>query len=486
MDEPEARADPGQPPVDPTTDRPSHGRRGRRTALAAIAAGVTVVAGLAGLAVWQADRPSAATAPGASPATASPLIAAIDATGALVTVDAAGRRTILSPAEPGVAYGFPAWSPDGARLAVVRSTSADASISILPVARGDQRSSPPPTPVVIYRSAEIPPFYLYWAPDGSRLTFLASEAQGLSLRIAPVDGSAPLDGSGPGSVIRRGAPLYFDWIQADRLLLHVGSGSDAFLGEVGPDGAPVAPSVTSAGDFRPAVVGADRRFMAFVRGQAASAELVVAARDGSGEHAVPVFGPTAVVFDPAGRTVASIAADRAGQADLAFPFGPLRLIDAASGAVRTLLDGFVVGFFWSPDGRTIAALRLQEAKGSTVADGGTVADPRIVAAAAIASADPAAPSATPPPGPELHLLFLDVADGRTRSDRIVKLTAHFVDQFLPYFDQYALSHRVWAPDGRSILLPLVTDAGRDQLVSVPVDGATQPTAFDGQSGFWSP
>jgi hypothetical protein len=40
---------------------------------------------------------------------------------------------------------------------------------------------------------------------------------------------------------------------------------------------------------------------------------------------------------------------------------PVRLMDVASGKVRTLVDGVVVGFWWSPDGRTIAALRVQPA-----------------------------------------------------------------------------------------------------------------------------
>ena len=79
-----------------------------------------------------------------------------------------------------------------------------------------------------------------------------------------------------------------------------------------------------------------------------------------------------------------------------------------------------------------------------------------------------------------------MATGAVRSDRVVPLTSHFINQFLPYFDQYALSHRVWAPDGSSILLPLVDSSGRDQLVIVPPDGSAGPPPIDGESGFWSP
>ncbi len=452
---------------------------------------VLAVAVLAGLAIWQSGRSApAATTASPSPGTArsDPLVALVDRDGALATVDASGTATVLA-SEPGTTFGFPAWSPDGSRVAAVKYGATDTSIAIFTVRPGGAAPSPPPAPVVAYRSAAVPPFYLYWTPDGQRVSFLATETDGISLRVAPADGSAPLDG-GPATVIRRGAPLYFDWIGADRLLLHVGNGPDAFLGEVGLDGASIAPAIDSSGDFRPAVADASGRFVAFVRGQPPSAQLVVAARDGSAEHSTPVFGPAAIVFDPTGVTVASIAADEPSQVGFAFPFGPLRLIDASSGAIRTLLDGNVVGFYWSPDGRTIAAMRLQAGNGSTVADGAVVAAGALVAAATSTPSQTPRPTATPTPTPtpdaELHLIFVNVADGAVRSDLVIRLTNHFVSQFLPYFDQYALSHHVWAPDSRTILLPLVNDAGRNQLVALPADGSTSSRVLEGEFGFWTP
>jgi TolB protein len=185
------------------------------------------------------------------------------------------------------------------------------------------------------------------------------------------------------------------------------------------------------------------------------------------------------VFDPAGRTLASIAQDRAPRAGLAFPVGPLRLVDPASGAVRTLLDGSVIGFFWAPDGRTIAALQLKGGNGSTVADA------RL--AAAVASAPPEASTGpTPPPDTALHLVFVDVASGTARSDRIIRPSARFVNEFLPYFDQYALSHRVWAPDGSSLALPVVGDDGTSRLAVFRPDATEPALTIDGQAGFWSP
>ena len=77
------------------------------------------------------------------------------------------------------------------------------------------------------------------------MSYLAEEPNGLSLRLAPADGSAPIDGSGPGSRVRSGNPFYYDWIGSDRLLAHVGTGADAFLGEMHLDGTAAAPGLAT-------------------------------------------------------------------------------------------------------------------------------------------------------------------------------------------------------------------------------------------------
>jgi TolB protein len=455
----------GPPAVADAASRRPGTRRATARAVVVVVAGV----GPGGAIAWLARG---TTGP-IKPASGGPArIALVTPDGGLAVEDTSGHRTVLA-APPGTAFGFPAWSPDGGRVAAVDNGPDGAAIAIFAAPAGDQIAGSPPAPLVVYRSAAVPPFYLYWAPDGTRVSFLATESDGISLRVAPADASAPLDGSEPGGIVRRGAPLYFTWIDDAHLLVHVGSGSSGYLGELGPDGAAAGPELDDPGDFRSAVISADRRTIAWVRGTVPSAAVVVAARDGSAQHAVPVFGPAAAVFDPAGDDVAIIGADQAGGEPFAFPLGPLRLVDAATGAVRTLLDGRVVGFFWAPDGKTIAALRVENADGSTEA--------RLpVRLAALG------PTPTPSGAIEIHLLFVDVASGAIRSDRTVRLTSHFLNQFLPYFDQYALSHRLWAPDSSSILLPLVDATGQAGLAVLPREGGAAARTIDGVSGFWSP
>ena len=86
----------------------------------------------------------------------------------------------------------------------------------------------------------------------------------------------------------------------------------------------------------------------------------------------------------------------------------------------------------------------------------------------------------------LHLAFVDVATAAVRSQRDVRVSVTFVNQILPYFDQYALSHRFWSADSASLALPLVTADGTDQLAVIPASG-TDPHPIPGRTiGFWSP
>ena len=63
--------------------------------------------------------------------------------------------------------------------------------------------------------------------------------------------------------------------------------------------------------------------------------------------------------------------------------------------------------------------------------------------------------------------------------------ATFIDNVLAYFDQYALSHRLWAPDSSSFLLPAVDQAGTTHVDVFYPDGG-DPVQLDGDAGFWSP
>jgi TolB protein len=258
-------------------------------------------------------------------------------------------------------------------------------------------------------------------------------------------------------------------------------GSDAFLGEVGVDGTTTEPKILTPGLFRAPAVSPDGAIRAYVGARAGDLDqVVVESSDQTSHHEVSIFGFAALNFDPAGRTLGFIAADRPGLNTSGLPIGPLRVVDSATGKARTLLDGRVLAFFWAPDGKTIAALRVPD-------PGDGVASNAANATLAVARTGPAA-TASPPQaeGIDLNLSFVDVTSGKAGSQRSVHLAQTFVYQLLPYFDQYALSHRIWAPDSSAIALPLASDSATTAIFAVAADGSEPQRIADGELGFWSP
>jgi TolB protein len=453
-------------PVEP----PTPARRRVRTVITlVVVAALVVVLGLdgSGFIIRSNPAPDATIVPTAPPPPAR--LAVIDAGGGLSAMDGQGGSVVRLPA-PGLSFLFPAWSPDGTRVAAIGTTGDGAtSLDVFAVPEGD---AGPSTPAVLYESPDHPAFYLYWAPDGKALAFLTTEGQSIALRRVPADVS------GPETTVRSGAPMYWQWVDPTRLLVHSGGNSaDAFVGEIGIDGAPVAPATIKAGSFRAPALSGDGTYLAYVgEGQTGAGSVVVESRNGAVHHEVPVFSVAAVEFGPVGDTLAFTAADKAGSTP-EVPVGPLRAIDPATGAVRTLLGGSVVAFFWAPDGRTIAAIRVNGPADTNVASGGT-------GGAVLARAGgPAGQSAA---AVQLRIAFVDVASGAIRSERAGRLADLFLSQVLPYFDQYALSHRFWSPDSRSIVLPIDDDQGVSQIEVIPADGSDAHVVANGVIASWSP
>jgi len=223
--------------------------------------------------------PAGTPAPVGGPIGATGSVVVLANDGSLVLVDAAGRSSVLATTADG-GYAFPAWSPDGSRIAAIRSDGTESSILVFDPSTATSGDPAPPT--VILRSTTLGPFYLSWRPDGQAVSYLASDATGLALKVAQADGSSAIDGSGPSTTIQTGSPFYFDWIAGDGLLAHIGTGSEAFVGELGLDGTPSGPGFGTPGDFRSAVVSADGDLVSYVRvTDAGASEIVLGGRDGS-------------------------------------------------------------------------------------------------------------------------------------------------------------------------------------------------------------
>ncbi len=462
---------------------------------------------------WPATDPGP---PGLAVVAARPSrIAVVDATGALSTVAMDGSDRHAYPL-PGFTVQFPAWSPDGRFVAAIavgstgsevvviddrgaagragRAASIAAGASGAPVASGAAPADPggparpgptgssdavggsgdPPGPVVAFRTDDTL-IYLAWAPSGRAIGVLTGGRVDLAIRLVPPDGSAD------PPVVAEGQPLYWDWIDDGRLLVHSGGNrDDAFVGEVGVNPPTKEPVALSVGLFQSPAVSADGRYRAYVTGGPIGApSVVVERRDGQAHVEAAVEGPSALAWSPRADELAYTAPVGS---DLGI--GPLRVLDTATGASRELLSGLVVAYDWAPDGRTVAAIRLVRPDDTISGQVRTgVPSARLAIARPVRPGGPATVvgrEADAPGVPALRLAFVDAASGAIRSETPIALPDVILGQFLPYFDQYARSHRVWSPTGDAVVLPLVDAAGQSHVTILPADGSppdASPTAW---------
>jgi TolB protein len=146
------------------------------------------------------------------------------------------------------------------------------------------------------------------------------------------------------------------------------------------------------------------------------------------------------------------------------------LVDAETGESRALSRELIFAFFWAPDGRSIAYLTLPERS-----SGG-------VQAAVPEKGRPIAKAQHP--RLQMDLWIVDVESGYPHRLFTFEPTNTFTTRFLPYFDQFALSHRIWSPLSDALVLP-IADGDTPRIVVVSVDGRIPRPVAEGSIAFWS-
>ena len=277
----------------------------------------------------------------------------VDADGHLLTMDAAGSA-VTPLGGPDTQFTFPAWSPDGIADRGHRHDRRGRARLRLRATDERRAATDPVDGVPQRRPAAVLPVLVAGWPAADVPDDRAGRA-GVAHRAGRCERAGRVDPSG--------SPLYWAWAGPDRLLVHSGvEGGDGFFGEIGLDGASLEPESPS----RQAASGPPASRPTAGSGPSSAPERTPNRSSWSRPTARPgtpptVFGTTALDFGPAGDELAFIAPSAAGRA-VSLPIGPLRLIDAASGVVRTVLADPVVAFFWSPDGATLAALQIAPAR----------------------------------------------------------------------------------------------------------------------------
>jgi TolB protein len=376
------------------------------------------------------------------------------------------NRRVLTLASDDTLFQFPAWAPDGRRLAVVGSGFAGGAIYVLEdVARTgalDERE--------VYSSADNTPFYLYWSPDSQNLAFLANHSRNtIGLNVVPGDGTAD------SRLLATGAPFYWDWSDNGRqLLVHSGRSSDNTIALIDLNGETQTANLATPGNFQAPDIGAGGRYWAFAEDIEDGLSALVVVDTQSGERrSFEQAGSMALGWSPTQPLVAFTN----GAVDQHPLWGPLRLLDVAAGEVRTLATQTVLAFFWSPDGRSIAFITLGRDLGGESVQANA---PQKVRLSSRLDTVPAQQFG----GGFLTLSVVDVATGRGLHLLDFVPTATYLTQFLPFFDQYALSHRIWSPDGRALVLPVWED-NANVIMVVPANGGQPYRLAEGEIAFWS-
>ena len=377
-------------------------------------------------------------------------VAFINPDGQLVTVapDGTDSRT-LTP--PGSRYQFPAWSPTGDDVAVIGASAEGSGVFTV----SDSADAE------IQTLYENPAIYLYWSPDGEKVGFLAQGEAGLELQVAPKDGTETQQ-------VASGNPLYWQWDgDSDGLLVHTGvldSGELALYSLTGPTGDPLA----TPGLFNAPGLSASGDYLAYAELSGSGTRIVLAGNtpeNADVRRELPYEGLSVLSWSPAADQLAVMNPPVATR----LPYGPIRLLDAETGDLTPLVETTAIAFFWSPDGKNIAYIAPLRRNDGDVTDSLDAPNAVTVSAAQ-----------------DIPLLELRVINVKTGDDRLLSAftpTPLFFGQFLPFFDQYALSHRVWSPDSAALVLPMLTEEG-SKIVVVPLEGETQVLG-DGEMPFWS-
>jgi TolB protein len=429
-------------------------------------------------------------------------------------------------------FHFPAWSPDARRIAAIGGNRHKAGVFIFDDAPDTEAVAAVHT---AYESSRNAPIYLYWSPDGEHVSFIATRAdeQSMGLHITSASKSAMKEGQRP-TLVATGRPCFWDWTpDGKRILLHVGGwegNRSAQLAMIDPFGANGVnrTSVARPGLFQSPGVASSGRYRAFGHvNRKNEMQLVIdpiADEVGEGRRrttriALRHEGVAAMSWSPVDDQLAFISPPE----QVRTYYGPLRVMDAASGDVRVLSDDVVLAFFWSPDGRKIAYFTVAQVSESirhllpdpveAARDGGYRAHRSAVddnelgeigtdeeLDALEREADSGDQTGEVDSNAELddapdlwlNLWVVDVATGEDALIATFEPIDVFVNQFLPFFDQYAKSHRIWSPDSRALVLPMLrTDAERRKVphitvVSADPAGPRPHSLAQGMMAFWSP
>jgi len=338
--------------------------------------------------------------------------------------DDSHEASLLARPDAGREILSPVWGPGGRWVAWSESDGVDGRVRVRTPAGEDLLDQP-----------GFPAFCLDPSPDGSQLASLATGPLGLELSVIDLE-------SGSTTLVARGAPLYWTWGPSGRrLAVHVHR--RVFVANLGVLG----PGTAVEHDL---LADVDRFLTPWW--SPAGGELVLVddrqrlvALSFDGEVIAPIAeGQPGYRFavDPAGQRVALVSQRS--------EFAVVDVVDRLTGERVTAIDEPVAGMWGSGDGSRLLALVRAGEEGQPfvrwgIWDGGET-------------------TLTAPFQPS----------------RVVAETV------LPFFEQFAFSHRFWTENSDAIVTPGIMRGGRSEIFVQTFDDRPPRPVMDGSIGWWSP
>lgn len=353
-----------------------------------------------------------------------------------------------SATQDGEVIEWPTWSKDGSKLAAMSLNIKSGQVATTDVIVTDGNGK---NPVKVQEGDATPPIFISWSPDGNLLSVLDQGAGSSQLELHLLDISKSSASAKPTDrKVAEGSSIYTGWSpDSQQLLIHTSTSSNtsalALLAAKDSQAQPTALKVTPS-LFRSPAFSADgsRRAFSVTNSTTGNEDIVLQDKAGNDAGKLDSGGKNAnFSWSPTGANLAFGIANPSSQG--LYKGISLVTVDLTAPAPKTLtatqiVSEDVAAFFWSPDGKKLAYVTLNDTG---------------------------------------DMLFWKVYDTATRKSTTITewFPSENWGQLITFFDQYAQSDSVWSPDSKALVFAGLSKADYTALLESGATDSLQPLVY---------